>query len=116
MERLRRISSIILLAVFLPAFVASVIHKHPEEVHFQEECVQCYHHLPHQGHIGQYKGGISDCILCHFLGLPFIASLVAVILSPAMLGKTLYFFPRIVRIGVYLRTLHPRAPPVFSFA
>lgn len=114
MEKRRRILSLILLAVFLPAFYASILHTHQEAVELTPECTECVHHLPHAGHVRAYDGGLSDCLLCQFLGLPYVITLAAVILAAASRFDFLYtflnrpFVPSVVRLG------QSRAPPVFS--
>ena len=114
MEKKRRILSLILLAVFLPAFFASILHTHQETIEISAECTECVHHLPHAGHVRAYDGGLSDCLLCHFLGLPFVISMAAVILPAAHRFDFLYSFlsrpfgTSVVRLG------QTRAPPVFS--
>ena len=75
-QRKRHIIAWVLLAVFVPAVLASSLHTHPEVVDSAAECSQCAHHVPHDGHIGADNGGIRDCVLCHFLGLPFVAPLL----------------------------------------
>ena len=116
MEKRRRILAAVLLAVFLPAFLASVLHDHPAAAAEVAECMECVHHHPHAGHISAYHGGISDCVLCHFLGLPFVVSLAAVILLSAALRRTFYLFSYRPHLAVFLNHLRSRAPPVFSAA
>jgi hypothetical protein len=68
----RHISSVVLLAVFLPMLILSSIHVH-HSVHQQEkECEECVHHIPHSGHIGVQTTCSFDCVLCQFLSLPFL--------------------------------------------
>jgi len=116
MEKRRRIIAFILLAVFLPAFMLSILHKHTDSALIKEECPQCVHHIPHAGHINAYDGGISECIICHFLCIPFVVVLAAVILPPASLQITVYSFVRKSYLTDGLRHNLSRAPPVFPFA
>ena len=115
MEKMRRLVSVVLLAVFLTAFGTSLSHRHVQHQH-GPECEQCVHHQPHAGHLGQYDGGLSDCVLCHFLGLPFIVSLAACILPPAKRLGTLYSFLPKPFVSAHFRLSPSRAPPVFSVA
>jgi len=112
MRERRIIASAVLLAVFLPAFLISVLHRHPEAVPAAEECAECVHHLPHQGHIGAYHGGISDCVLCQFLGLPFIASIAVAAVLSVVLGNSFYLFTSRPFLQAALRNDNTRAPPV----
>ena len=114
MEKRRRILSLILLAVFLPAFFASILHTHQEAIEISAECTECVHHLPHAGHVRAYDGGFSDCLLCHFLGLPFVISLAAVILPAAHRFDFLYSFLSRPFVAAVVRLGQTRAPPVFS--
>lgn len=114
MEKKRRILSLILLAVFLPAFFASILHTHQEIIEISAECTECVHHLPHAGHVRAYDGGLSDCLLCHFLGLPFVISLAAVILPSAHRFDFLYSFLSRPFVTSVVRLGQTRAPPVFS--
>ena len=114
MEKKRRILSLILLAVFLPAFFASILHTHQETIEISAECTECVHHLPHAGHVRAYDGGLSDCLLCHFLGLSFVISLAAVILPSADRFDFLYSFLSRPFVTSVVRLGQTRAPPVFS--
>ena len=115
-ERRRQIFAIILLAVFLPAWLQATLHKHAPVDLPETECAECLHHLPHQGHLSPGNGEMSVCLLCQLLVLP-------IVLTPAM---SVRFF-RQVRMAVLtvLQTrvlsshphqTHSRAPPVLSLA
>ena len=115
-ERRSQILAIIMLAVFLPAWLQATLHKHaPVDLH-ETECAECVHHLPHQGHLSPGSGEMSVCLLCQLLVLP-------VVLTPAMSVRCF----REVRMAVLpvlqsqISSSHPhrtqsRAPPVLSFA
>ncbi|MBR5257224.1 MAG: hypothetical protein IKV62_10685 [Bacteroidales bacterium] len=115
MEKVRRIVSTFLLAVYLSAVLASTFHRHPE--HTQgPECEQCVHHLPHAGHIGTYEGALSDCVLCQFLGIPYILTLAAALLLPMCLFGGIISPLRETFISSYRQHTRSRAPPVLYFA
>lgn len=107
MEQRRRILSLLLLAVFLPAVLASSLHRHPHEEAFS--CVDCHHE---SGHLLPDESGIDDCVLCHFLVLPYIAALAATVLPPVVRLKTFDGAPEQDVPAVRLRHNHSRAPPV----
>ena len=67
----RRAYSIVLLAVILPVLFLSYFHRHPGSFEEDIHCVQCADHVPH-GHLSA-DNHISDCLVCHFFGLPFLA-------------------------------------------
>ena len=115
MERTRRLISVFLLTVFLSALTVSSVHRHP--VHQEGPlCEACVHHLPHAGHIGAHDGGLSDCVLCHFLGLPFILALTAVLLPLLRLLRRVSAPVRTAPVSACLQTLRSRAPPAFLCA
>ena len=115
MEKVRRIISTFLLAVYLSAVLASTFHRHPE--HSQgPDCEQCVHHLPHAGHIGAYEGALSDCVICQFLGIPYVLTLSAALLLPTCLFSGLLSPLRENFISSYRQHTLSRAPPVLCFA
>lgn len=115
-ERRSQIFAIILLAIFLPAWLQATLHKHvPVDLH-ETECAECLHHLPHQGHLSPGNGEMSVCLLCQLLVLP-------VVLAPAMSVRFYRQVSMAVRTVLQLRisSSHPRqsqsrAPPVLSLA
>jgi len=107
MEQRRRILSFLLLAVFLPAVLASSLHRHPHEEAFS--CIDCHHE---SGHLLPGAGGIDDCVLCHFLGLPYIAALAATVLPLVVRLKTDFGRQEQDIPAGSLRHNRSRAPPV----
>lgn len=107
MGQRRRILSFLLLAVFLPAVLASSLHRHPHEEAFS--CVDCHHE---SGHLLPGTGGIDDCVLCHFLGLPYIAALAATVLPLVVRLKTDFCRQEQDIPAGSLRHNRSRAPPV----
>lgn len=69
--RKRQAYSIFLLGIILPAFFLSLFHHHPAPQAEDARCVQCTDHVPH-GHLSTDQH-LSDCLICHFLGLPYLA-------------------------------------------
>lgn len=115
MEKARRIISFILLTVFLAAYGTSSLHKHQE--HFEEDsvCAECVQHH-HRSHLSTFDGALSECVLCHFLGLPFIVTLALVILPAASLIRSLFTNLDRAVVSAHLRLALSRAPPVLYFA
>jgi len=114
MEKMRRYIGVFLLTVFLAAYGTSSLHKHPEQ-HEDAVCLECVQHH-HSNHIGTYDGGLSDCVLCHFLGLPFVIALASAILPGASLIRSLFTDLRRPFVSAHLRLAPSRAPPVLYFA
>ena len=110
MELKRRIISLLLLAVFVPAVFASSLHRHH---HVSEEasieCVDCHHQ---SGHLVSGPQGLDECLLCQFLGLPFIVALLAAALPLDRRMEAFYGFLRQRVSSVGLRHNRSRAPPV----
>ncbi len=110
MELKRRIISLLLLAVFLPALVASSVHRHDSSAHEETvECVDCHHQ---SGHLASGAQGLDECLLCQFLGLPFIIALLAAALPLDRRVEAFYGFLRQRVRAVGLRHNRSRAPPV----
>ncbi len=115
-ERRSQILAIIMLAVFLPAWLQATLHKHaPVDLH-ETECAECVHHLPHQGHLAPGGGEMSACLLCQLLILP-------IVLAPAMsvpcfrqVKTTLRTILRSRLLSLHTHRTQSRAPPVLSFA
>lgn len=110
MELRRRIISILLLAVFLPALLASSLHRHHHDSHEEAaECIDCHHQ---SGHLTSGEQGLDECLLCQFVGLPFIVALAATVLPLDRRGEAFYGFLRQRVSPVGLRQSRSRAPPV----
>ena len=90
MERRARIGSTFLLAVYLTALAGVFMHRHESAAQSQEpECEQCVNHMPHAGRLTAFSGGLSDCVLCHFLGLPYVYTRQAALVLPAFVYKSI---------------------------
>lgn len=110
MELKRRVLSLLLLAVFVPALFASSLHRHHHDSEGAAvECVDCHHH---SGHLISAVQGIDDCVLCHFLALSFLVALIATILPPVSRLNGYYGFLRQTVPAADRRHNRSRAPPV----
>lgn len=113
MEMKRGISGIVLLAVLLPVLLAASGHRHMH-VSLPDhggECSDCLHHIPHAGHLSNGNPGMEDCVLCHFISLPFILSGQVQRLSPADRHE---YIPAFISEPFLCGTFHinsSRAPP-----
>ena len=80
----RYIASWVLLAVYLPMLLISSLHIHGTSMDGETTCAECVQHQCH-GHLSQLSGGMHQCVLCQFLTLPCVATVVGTIacyLSP----------------------------------
>ena len=72
-ERRHRIYSWLLLAVFLPVVLVSMLHCHTAVTTIGDDCGACVAHLPHATHFSPSQPTVdSYCWLCHFSALQFI--------------------------------------------
>lgn len=115
-ERRSQIFAIILLAVFLPAWLQATLHKHAPVDPHDFECAECVHHLPHQGHLSADNGEMSVCLLCQLLTLPVV---LAPALSVPCFRQVKTTFRAVLRsriLSLHTHQTQSRAPPVLSFA
>ena len=111
MGKRRQWFAVCLLAVFLPALLISSLHHHEAETADTVDCIQCAHHLPHPGHLSNAASGMQECVLCHFIGLPFLLSLVLA-LTPLHRSISLERADRADGIAsTHPHSRHSRAPP-----
>ena len=66
----RRVFARLLLLVFVPMLMMSVLHVH--ECESIQTCADCTHHVSHSGHLTADASYDYDCVLCQFLSLPFV--------------------------------------------
>ena len=113
MERRTRIGSTLLLAVYLTALAGVFMHRHEASGQSQEpECEQCVNHMPHAGHLTAFSGGLSDCVLCHFLGLPYVYTRTAALALPALVYKSIDTLEQNRSVSAFHDHVKSRAPPV----
>ena len=80
----RKVFARILLSVFVPMLLMSVLHVH--ECNSIQTCSDCAHHVSHSGHLTAVASCDYDCVLCQFLSLPFVMALAV-----GVGGLLLYF-------------------------
>ncbi len=113
MEKRARIVSTFLLAVYLTALAGVFSHRHESADRSHEpECEQCVNHLPHAGHLNAFSGGLSDCVLCHFMGLPYVYTQTAALLLPAFVYKSIDSLETAKTVSAFSGLNLSRAPPV----
>lgn len=112
MESRKRIGASLLLAVYLAALAGVFSHRHQPLVVSEPECARCVHHEPHTGHLLAFNGGLSDCVLCHFLGLPYVYTKLAAFLLPAFVYKSIDTRRQNYAVSTFFCQLKSRAPPV----
>lgn len=105
----RRIMAQLLLMVFVPMLMASVLHIHHAEA--LPTCDDCTHQVSHSGHIASTSAHSYTCLLCQFVSLPFVAAVVVRLVFYVVSPKaTCQWLRAIVPVGVALS--HPlRGPP-----
>ena len=101
----------LLLCVFLPVLIMSSVHIHQPSANSSVECYACLHHIHHDGHLTSASYSIDNCLLCHFLSLPYVAAaMVAVLFAVTSFGRVrMLSVNDIVAVSHYAKRL--RAPP-----
>lgn len=85
----RQTAAWILMAVFIPMLFLASLHRHDTVEQSQEEvCYACLHHIHHDAHLNTMVHHTGDCVLCHFLSLPFLATAVLAIATPYYIIRT----------------------------
>ena len=105
-----------MLAVFLPAWLQAVLHKHAPADLPEAECAECVHHLPHPGHLAPGSGEISACLLCQLLILPVLLTPALSVCCFRQVKTTLLTVLRSWIFSSHTHRTQSRAPPVLSFA
>ena len=101
----------LLLSVFLPMMLFSVLHTHHGERAAMADCQDCLHHV-HHSHIVSATVCLDHCVLCEFQTLPFLStpsdftSYAADAHASALICATAA--PVLHTAGILI----PRAPPV----
>jgi len=79
----RQTTAWILIAVFIPMLFLASLHRHiPVEPGTEDTCYACLHHIHHNAHLNTLAHHTGDCVLCHFLSLPFLATATLAIATP----------------------------------
>lgn len=71
----RRLTAWLLLSVFVPMMVMTVLHSHESSASVVA-CADCDHHVAHPGHFNIMGDHDCDCVLCQFTSIVFIGSAV----------------------------------------
>jgi hypothetical protein len=111
-ETRRKRFSWLLLSVFLPMMLFSVLHTHQGEVHATEVCQDCLHHV-HHSHIVSAKACIDHCVLCEFQTIPFVKAQSVFSFLPTVGHHVVFILPSAVAVCHRAGILIPRAPPIF---
>lgn len=110
----RKLSAWLLLLAYVPIMVAISLHVHNDNSgSVAEGCVQCAHHIHHDGHLNAYNSTAHDCVLCQFASLPFVAA-TAVVLTVAVCASHIAYVEESDRLHLGVCAIKStRAPPVF---
>ncbi len=106
----RKVTSWLLLAVFVPMVIVSSLHVHHPQQTLDTECSACINHHC-GGHLGQHTAPLHACVLCQFLTLPLLpASDFAVVLYNKECKINLTLWQRNV-VPTRIAVVGLRAPP-----
>ena len=115
MKAKRVLFSRLMLAVFLPVLLLSVLHIHDGAYAEGDSCTECVKHIPHAGHLSINANHYVDCVLCQFTSLSFLEAVtVAAAQVPAVHDAVVVLQPRPL-LSAAGRISVPRAPPVVCY-
>ena len=112
MKAKRVLFSRLMLAVFLPMLLLSVLHVHEGMYVEGDSCMECVNHIPHAGHLSINASHHDDCVLCQFTSLSFVEAVTVAVATVPVLHDVVFtpqpqhFLSAVGRISI------PRAPPV----
>ena len=110
----RQTAAWMLMAVFIPMLFLASLHRHmPTEQSQEEVCYACLHHIHHDAHLNTTVHHAGDCVLCHFLSLPFLATAVLAIATPYYIILTATTAPNSVLSSFRHGVPTLRGPPVY---
>jgi len=113
-ETHRRALAWLLLAVFVPMLLTASLHRHDYGGGGEGVCYECLHHLRHAGHIHAFGVSTSDCVLCQFLSLTFIAAATVALIVPGFRLRTMLRRDAASVPAPVAGRILPRAPPFLS--
>ena len=77
----------LLLLVYIPMLLVVTFHHHGEAQGSQAGfyCVDCAHHIHHDGHLIVLQNTMHDCVLCQLQSTPYLAPSLVVWIAIAVL-------------------------------
>lgn len=112
-DKRRRVLAILLLVVYMPAFVGMAFHSHDEgSVVAAVECADCSQHSPHHVHLVQQEIG-HDCFLCRFAQMVFAPVFSLFVLCILLLECFMPFLALRPILSRWTAVGTTRAPPCF---
>jgi len=103
--------AVFMICVFLPMYLFASLHVHEYEPDASDDCYYCIHHLPHSGHLSASPSCGSECLLCHFLTLPYIPAVALVFgLAEVFSGENVRL-PEALAVDSASGLVSLRAPP-----
>ena len=104
----------VLLAVYLPLLLLTMLHVHRPAAYVEDVCAQCVHHEPHAGHISSHTPSLHECVVCQLTTLQYIApaAVVFAVLLVVNSGNVLGRVRRVPVVSIACRL--SRAPPFLA--
>lgn len=106
----RRIFSVLLLTVILPAVLLAPFHHHASRVPESLTCDSCLEHH-HHGHLGT-PSGTDDCLICQLLGQQYFPAEGICVCCVSAAAQPLASVAPLSFNAPVFRLSSPRAPPV----
>ncbi|MBO4658164.1 MAG: hypothetical protein J5637_03205 [Prevotella sp.] len=99
----------LLLAVFVPMLLLSLVHVH-EGMAEEAACADCAHHV-HHSHLASADFCVDSCVLCQMLSLPFVAAILLSVILFSTTGKVMPLQVTAFLANGYTGNKSCRAPP-----
>ena len=110
LEQRRKWFAWMLLAVFVPMLLFSLVHVHEQGMAAGADCVDCAHHV-HHSHLASADFCVDNCVLCQMLSLPFVAAILLSVVLFSAIGTPLYTRERALIANGFTGNRSSRAPP-----
>ena len=109
-EQRRKWYAWMLLAVFVPMLLFSMMHVHEQGMAAGADCIDCAHHV-HHSHLASADFCVDNCVLCQMLSLPFVAAILLSVVLFSAVGTPLYSRGRALIANGFAGNRSSRAPP-----
>ena len=103
----------ILLAVFITMLIAVSLHCHHDDAMAEDACVECVHHVPHDGHLSSQSLSVDECLLCQLGVIPYLLPSLTIVNVLQIMRKTVFATATVSILKRETSCISLRAPPAF---
>ncbi len=107
-----RVFGVLLLAVYLTAFLSASLHVHPAPRAEGGSCYECDRGVHHGGHLSKASSILDECLLCHFAAASYVAASFALPVFSLRIVSAVKPRTDVGRGSCSVRIRSVRAPPV----